>query len=252
MTRRCITVGIAAVTFALSPAIGHATTADDVCPATASPCIVSTAINVDAGSPLDFGARALDVKSTGSVTVNGGLMTILAGSVQVESHGAILGAFANGTAASIMVMTSGPIQIQTGANGDSHVDVSTANPGEIDLIAHGDITIDGQLDADATKQAGRYFDDPDLRAPPAARSGRARAVSLVTLRLTSSRAPAASDGVPLLTPGSVRGTSTRNVEPSPGVLLAETVPPSASVSCFTMLSPSPTPPVPRVLLSPSW
>src|SRR2546423_891276 len=63
----------------------------DICRAPADPCVVSSAKAVDPGSTLDFGSRALDVRATGSLVVSSGTMTILAGSVRVESGGALLG-----------------------------------------------------------------------------------------------------------------------------------------------------------------
>src|SRR5713226_4818443 len=132
-----------------------ATVADDICSPSATPCVVSTAKTVTPGSTLDFGSRALDVRNKGSLAVGSGLMTILAGSVRVESGGNLLGSTAQDTAASIKVMTSGDIHVETGANGNGTVDVSASlNPGEIDLLAHGNIVIDGQVDSNASNTQG--------------------------------------------------------------------------------------------------
>jgi len=132
-----------------------ATTATDICPAAADPCVVSAAHTVDPGSTLDFGARALDVQNKGKLVVGSGLMTILAGSLRVESGGNLLGNTAQDTAASIKVMTSGDIRIETGANGPGTVDVSASlNPGEIDLITHGNVVIDGQVNSNASNTQG--------------------------------------------------------------------------------------------------
>src|SRR5205823_983730 len=52
---------------ALPARVALATVASDVCPATADPCVVSSAKAVDPGSTLDFGSRALDVRATCSL-----------------------------------------------------------------------------------------------------------------------------------------------------------------------------------------
>src|SRR2546425_10044746 len=76
---------------ALSARVSLATVASDLCPATADPCVVSTAKAVAPGSTLDLGSRGLDVRAGGSLSVSSGLMTILAGSLRVGSGGALLG-----------------------------------------------------------------------------------------------------------------------------------------------------------------
>jgi len=81
--------------------VSLATVASDLCPATADPCVVSSAKTVTPGSTLDLGSRALDVRAGGSLNVSSGLMTILAGSVRVESGGALLGSSSQATGASI-------------------------------------------------------------------------------------------------------------------------------------------------------
>src|SRR5262245_66373764 len=107
-----------ALVFALLVAVSgpgssaFATTADDLCSAAADPCVVSATRTVTPGSILDFGTRQLDVKSTGSLVVNGGLMTINAGSVRVETHGEILSVLANITAGSIKTTTTRDINLE--------------------------------------------------------------------------------------------------------------------------------------------
>ena len=132
-----------------------ATPATDLCPPAADPCVVSTARAVTAGSTLDFGARALDVQGTGSLTVSGGHLAILAGSVRVESHGRIVGAMSQGTAGSISIVTSGDIRVETGAAGDGGIDTSASdNPGQIDLTARGNINVAGDVDSNADSDPG--------------------------------------------------------------------------------------------------
>jgi cysteine-rich repeat protein len=132
-----------------------ATTAADICAANVDPCVVSSARNVTPGSTLDFGSRQLDVKASGSLTVAGGLMTINAGSVRLESHAALRGLAAGGTSGSISVTTTGDIAVENGANGKASIDVSlTDNPGQIALVAGGNIVVSGDVRADATSSQG--------------------------------------------------------------------------------------------------
>ena len=48
---------------ALPARVSLATVASDLCPATANPCVVSSAKTVTPGSTLDLGSRALDVRA---------------------------------------------------------------------------------------------------------------------------------------------------------------------------------------------
>ena len=140
---------------ALPARLVFATVASDLCPATVDPCVVSTAKAVAPGSTLDLGSRALDVRAGGSLGVSSGLMTILAGSVRVESGGALLGSSPQATGASIKVMTSGDIRVETGANGAGTIDVSAdLNPGEIDLLAHGNVVLAGSINTSANNAQG--------------------------------------------------------------------------------------------------
>jgi len=140
-------------TLAARPSL--ATVASDICSPSANPCVVSTTKGVTPGSTLDFGSRALDVQNKGKLVVGSGLMTILAGSVRVESGGDLVGSTTQDTGASIKVMTSGDIRVETGGNGDGTVDVSAGlSPGEIDLIAHGNVVVNGSLDSNASNNQG--------------------------------------------------------------------------------------------------
>ncbi len=133
----------------------EASTADDLCTANADPCTVSSARTVTPGSILDFGTRQLDVTSTGSITVPSGQLTILAGSVRLESHGKLLGGDTQGNGANIKIVTSGDVRVETGASGDAVIDVSaSANPGEIDITAAGAVFVLGQIDSDGTTTQG--------------------------------------------------------------------------------------------------
>src|SRR5437867_13346169 len=92
---------------ALPARLVFATVASDLCPATADPCVVSTAKAIAPGSTLDLGSRALDVRAGGRLSVSSGLMTIRLRSARVEAGGALLGSSPQATGASIKVMTNG-------------------------------------------------------------------------------------------------------------------------------------------------
>src|SRR5436190_3731899 len=134
------------VTFAR---FAFASTARDLCPPAADPCTVSTARTVAPDSVLDFGSRQLDITPTGSITIPSGLLTINAGSVRLETKGALLGGeTSDGSGANIKITTSGDVRIETGASGDARIDVSaTLNPGEIDIFAHGSVFVLGRVNA---------------------------------------------------------------------------------------------------------
>ena len=136
--------------------ITFASTASDLCPPAADPCTVSSARTVAPGSVLDFGSRQLDVTPTGSITIPSGLLTINAGSVRLETKGAILGGeTSDGSGANVKITTSGDVRIETGASGDARIDVSaTLNPGEIDIFAHGSVFVLGRVNSIGTGTGG--------------------------------------------------------------------------------------------------
>jgi cysteine-rich repeat protein len=123
-----------------------------VCPLGQDPCLVTSAVTINPGSTLDFGQRALVVTPQGSLDIGSGLVKILAGSLDIQPKGAILG---NG-GGWIMVTTTGPIVVEKGTGTrplKGTIDMSSSGGGgEIDLTA-GDtahpanITIAGILNA---------------------------------------------------------------------------------------------------------
>jgi cysteine-rich repeat protein len=132
-----------------------ATTANDVCGAAADPCIVSTDFTVTPGATLDFGSRAVDVKGTGSLNVTGGSMTILAGSLRLEP-GAALNGSATATVSPVIVVRSlGTIRVEATTTSKAKIDVTgSAQGGDIDLAAAGDILIDGNVLSKGTFATG--------------------------------------------------------------------------------------------------
>lgn len=94
LTRPSPVVMIAALTAVLR-SYAWATTASDICAATANPCIVNTAFNITSGSFLDFGTRQLTITSNGALNLqaspNGSTMSIRAGVVVIQASGRIKG-----------------------------------------------------------------------------------------------------------------------------------------------------------------
>jgi hypothetical protein len=125
-----------------------------VCPLAQNPCLVTTAVTINDRSILNFGQRAVVVTPQGSLNIGSGFVTILAGSLDIQPKGAIVGG--NGW---IMVTTTGPILVEKGTGtrpSKGVIDVSSSQGGgEIDLTA-GDtahaanITIAGILNANGT------------------------------------------------------------------------------------------------------
>lgn len=130
--------------------VAFATTADDVCPPAADPCVVpqGTGIAVTSGSVLDFGTRAL-VLSGGSGTrldVGSGSMTIIAGSVTLNPGSGLLGR--SGT---IIVTTTGDVAVLRSGTSSARIDVSDfVLPGSITVDAGGAIEVGGIVTARGT------------------------------------------------------------------------------------------------------
>src|SRR5689334_19778562 len=97
--RRSVLLALGLVVIA-RPAL--ATTAADLCAANADPCVVDRTIGVTAGSTLDLGSRALEVRRNGTLDVGAGTMTINAGSLRL-----VAGALLTGRGGTIMVVTTG-------------------------------------------------------------------------------------------------------------------------------------------------
>jgi cysteine-rich repeat protein len=147
---------IAACVTLLGASGALATTASDICSPAANPCVVSTNKFAAPGSTLDFGTRQLDITGSGSLTIQSGLVTIRAGSVRLESHARLVGGVsADGSGANVSITTTGDVRVETGANGDAKLDMSaTESPGEIDIVAGGDVVVLGQVNADGTATDG--------------------------------------------------------------------------------------------------
>jgi cysteine-rich repeat protein len=146
---------LALATSCLLARSAFATTANDICPAAADPCLVTTSRTVTPGSTLDFGARALQVRPTGRLVVSGGTLTILARSVRLEPGGDIDGMVGQGFGATLRIEVTDFISVEASGSSVATIDVSAnTTPGQIDLIAGGNVDVAGRLSADGTGVGG--------------------------------------------------------------------------------------------------
>lgn len=121
----------------------RATTAADICAGTPDPCIVSTTINVEDMSILNFGNRALRLGPSGRLQAGSGTMTIIARMVTVDTGG-IISARGSGSTRGGVININADIMNIAGS-----LDVSGAPPGEISVALDQNATITGLLDAHA-------------------------------------------------------------------------------------------------------
>jgi Dictyostelium (slime mold) repeat len=129
-------------------ATAGATVANDICAPSANPCIVARDITLTANSVLDFGTRALQITSAGSLDAVDSSMVIFAGSVVLQAGARVLTAGGD-----VDVTTTGGIQVLTGSK-VAKIDTSGPDGGAITLEADGPVQIDGDLRADATSVIG--------------------------------------------------------------------------------------------------
>ena len=154
MPRWTVALALLVAATALAPSLATATTATDLCPLVADPCVVSADIAVDPNSVIDLGGRALDVKNRASLTIASGTMTILARSMHVEIGGALLGkSTTNGGVIVVNVVQDITIDGNTTTQGRIDVSAGVA-AGEMDLTAGTTMTVSGLLTANATTPNG--------------------------------------------------------------------------------------------------
>lgn len=135
--------GVLALALLTLPGRVLATTAADLCAASADPCVVSTAVVVTNGSTIDVGTRELRINSGGALDVAGGAMTIIAGQFTLNSGGFLRGL---GSATS----TGGTITVQAaGATIAGTIDASGAPGGSISITATGTLSATGPITARA-------------------------------------------------------------------------------------------------------
>ena len=134
--------------------LAGATTAANVC--TGNPCELRTAIRVTAGSVLDFGTGTFRILESGRLDVDAGdTLTIIAGTLLME-RGALIRMTPGGTVGPrVLVETTGAITLKRTGLSRARIDVNGSDGGgEISLVADGNVTIDGDLAAQATTVAG--------------------------------------------------------------------------------------------------
>lgn len=111
--------GFCAVLWALCAGPAAGTTVDDLCDASADPCVVTGTHLIDAGSLLNAGTRALRVE--GRLDVAGGAMTLRAGTLTVTGELRAMGSSSNpgGTinAAARVIQIDGTIDARGGPGG---------------------------------------------------------------------------------------------------------------------------------------
>ncbi len=129
-----------------------ATVATDLCPPTADPCIVNTALTIDPGSIIDLGGRALQFGSAARVAVGVGTVSISAGPVRLLPGARITGgAGVGGT--NFEIVSSGSISLEGSGSTKSRIDVSAeAIAGAVTLHATTGITISGDIVSDGRDQ----------------------------------------------------------------------------------------------------
>jgi cysteine-rich repeat protein len=121
-----------------------ATTADDLCPPAADPCVVRTALSVEPDSIVDVEDRTLEIRSPGVLTVTGGDLVLAARSVLVGSGAKVVGLPDGTSPATIIVIAAGDVLVEP--TGRVLVNSDTV-PGRLEIYADGAIGVDGALQA---------------------------------------------------------------------------------------------------------
>ena len=132
----------------LLPRLAGATTANDICPPGADPCVLQNFLTVTPGvsTLLDFGNRAFQIASGRRLIVNDGdTLTIMARTVTLQTGAAISGPTGTRrTGATVIIVATGDIQFQrSGGSIDLAAD-GAAGTARITSTG-GNITADGDL-----------------------------------------------------------------------------------------------------------
>ena len=134
------------------PATAAVSSATDLCPASANPCVVTGDLTVNPNTTLDLGGRALDLRPGASLSFTSGTLAIRAGSVRLEAAASILGSAPNDSFPSLSIITTGDIRVEASGSTKGKVDLGgPASGGVITLAALGVIQIDGLLLAKSTQ-----------------------------------------------------------------------------------------------------
>jgi len=113
-----------------APRPAAATVANDICPAAANPCLVTTMKNVTNNSVLDFGNRDLvigKVDNNGSLNLGNGTVEIRAGSLTIAPKGRIIANAGDQGAATLTVKVQRNIDIQTSPGGGDRGDIDATS-----------------------------------------------------------------------------------------------------------------------------
>lgn len=112
------------------------TSADEICGAS-DPCVVDRAIDVQSGSVLTFGSRALQITKNGQLRVGFGSLTILCGSLSIAQGGEI-------SASGSLTAPGGSLTLDVGDTSISgEIDVSGSPAGSISIAAEGAVGLNG-------------------------------------------------------------------------------------------------------------
>ena len=124
-----------------------ATTANDVCPPAANPCVITNFVPVTHMSVLDFGNRALTIAAGGNLAAGSSTMTIIAGAVTVNQGGTI-------SAAGSGSLPGGRFTIEgTSLFIAGTLAVQGAPPGELTLLFSGDVILTGPITAQSSSNS---------------------------------------------------------------------------------------------------
>src|SRR5262249_32816232 len=122
------------------------------CPNSTAACTITKNYSVANGCTLDFGTRAVSIKSGSETDIFNGTVTIKAGTLTIQPGGYINGRGdgvpPHDRGGFISIITTGAVSIQK-ANALGKIDVSgNTAAGTIAIAAGGSVTVDGRLDAD--------------------------------------------------------------------------------------------------------
>jgi cysteine-rich repeat protein len=124
-----------------------ATTATDLCTASANPCVVNTPVAVSAGSIIDVGARELRIDTGGALDVGTGAMTLRAAKLTVTANGFLRALGSVSTTGGAITIEAGDVSLA------GTLDASGVPGGTIDLTATGTLTTTGSITARALSRA---------------------------------------------------------------------------------------------------
>jgi hypothetical protein len=124
-----------------------ATTADDICPGDANPCIVRGNVRADSGSVIDVGGRDLLISEGATLSVSGGDLTLRSGRLTIQSRAAVR---AQGSAS----VAGGTIDVSAGfISVTGRVEASGSPGGSITIESTGELVVTGVVDVSSRSRA---------------------------------------------------------------------------------------------------